>query len=325
MGKYEITDKAREYYADALDFMRKQRLAKDEGETFFLLKELNLLRNQFKEVKYPALVARELFPVASGMGSGLDSISYGVYNMSGKAQVIEGSADLPKVNAKTKEVTEKVRPLGIAYSITKLEMERALRAGRSLDQRMLMALIRGMEQKLDDIAFFGDEEYGLNGLFLDPSKLQVETIVADGSGSSKKWSTKTFDKIERDIIQMVSALPDEFIGENLVLALTPDNYQRLQTLRIANTSDSLMSYIMAKTDIKRVVKTKKLKTVSTMSSKDVAVLMPDTAEICELVIPRDREVQAPFQDGRELVTDVYLDVSGLHLYHPKAIITTDEV
>jgi hypothetical protein len=86
-----------------------------------------------------------------------------------------------------------------------------------------------------------------------------------------------------------------------------------------------MSYIMAKTDIKRVVKSTKLKAVSTMSAKDVAVLMPDSAEICELVIPRDREVQAPYQDGRELVTDVYLDVSGLQLYHPKSIITTDEV
>lgn len=323
MSKFVLTDKAKAYYNGAIRFINDS-ITQDEGQTFALLRELNLQRNVIKEVKYSALVAREIFNTVSGLGAGWESITYPVYDASGEAEFITGSGDLPMANSNVNEIMEKVKPIGIAYSVSEIELERAMHTGRPLENRRLLAALRGMEEKVDKIAFFGDTEAGLNGLFTTPANLDVETMTADGTGSSKKWSTKTYDKVERDIMQMIEALPDPFQNEDLQLVVTPANKARLTTLRIGNTDKNLMMYLIENSNIKRIVASSKLKSVSTMSAKDVSVLMPMSSEVCELVIPRDRQIKAPKQIGRDLVTDVICDISGLHIYHPKAIIVTDE-
>lgn len=322
--RLELTQDAKEFYSGAINFIN-DLLTKDEQDTFFLVKELNLLRNVAKEVKYENLIARDLFPFVSGLGAGLETISYEVYDMQGKAGYIEGASDIPKVNAKRKENKENVRTIASSYSINMFEMERALRSGRNLEQRKLLAALRVLENELDKVAFYGDKEHGLNGLLSKPTSLEIVTIVADGSGSSKKWATKTADKIERDINDMLRKIPDEFMNMPLTLLLSPANYMLLNTIRINNTAISLREYILQNTDISRIEKTSKLKAVPTMSNKEIGVLFVNNPEVLELVVPRDREQRAPFRDGRELVTDVVMDISGMHIYHPKSIVVTDEI
>jgi len=327
MSKFVLTDKARQVFGGAIRFINDS-ITTDAGETMFLVKELNHLRNIIKEVKYNNLMARKIFPVVSGMGAGYKSVSYPVYDGAGEAEIIEGSGDFPLVNENRREVTELVKNLGIAYAVNQFELESALRANLPLETRKLMRALKGMEEKLDKIAFFGDSAGGLKGLFSNPSDLKIETITADGTGSSKKWKDKTFDKVERDIMQLIEALPEQHENDDLIMITTPAVKTRLTTLRISNTGMNLLEYIKNNSNIRDVVSSSKLKTVSTMSAKDVTVLMPmaspNTEPVCELVIPRDKEIRNPIQIGRDLVTDIVLDCSGLHIYYPKAIVVTDE-
>jgi hypothetical protein len=332
-GNYELNGtlwnaEVVEHFDSALALAKREKL--DAGETNFLLRQLTYLYAQIKEVKYNALKARAMFPVASGLGRGLENINHEVVDYSGKAKIIGSkSSDYPVANSSSNEITHPVRELGICIQLFEMDLLKAARSGKPLNTRMLTAAIRGMEQTIDDIAFNGDSDYKLKGLFSDISDMTSVTIDATGTGSGddrKDWKRKTSALIEKDIQDMLTAVPDYFQGMKYVLGLSPANMAILKTKRIGtDTNMNLYNYILENLDIEEIVPSTKFKTVANLSSKGTTVLYPRDPEVLELSLPQDRLQKAPFQDGRIQVIDVVAEISGLHKYHPKAIVIADRI
>jgi hypothetical protein len=299
----------------------------DDGQTAFLIRQLVYMMAEIKTKKYNALTAREVFPVMSNFGSGMEYINQEFMDMTGEAEIIADDAhDYPVAGVTSGEIPRKVGLMGMSVVVSNMEMRKAAFARKPLSRRKMDAALRAMEAGIDKIAFLGNSKFNIAGLFSKPSDLTSTTITADGTGSSKKWSTKDASKIERDIKAMVTNLPEPFIGEDLILVTTPANYRLLTMTRIGtDTQDTIADYLIKKTPIKELNFSSRLKSVSAISNKDTAVIYPKNPEVLNLVIPRDKEEQPVHRGKREISIDIETELSGLHIDHPKAVVYADEV
>src|SRR3954470_19644785 len=88
----------------------------DVGETAILARQLEYVKASTYDVKYPAFMARNFFPVATDTPAGAETISYYQWDQFGMAKVIANFADdLPMVDAFAKTFTSNVKSIGAAY------------------------------------------------------------------------------------------------------------------------------------------------------------------------------------------------------------------
>ena len=85
--------------------------------------------------------------------------------------------DLPRADVLRKEVTHPVRSLGASFAYTVQETRAAAMVpGMNLEQRRANAVRRAYEEKVQEIAYFGDAPSGMKGFF---NNNQVDKLVPD--------------------------------------------------------------------------------------------------------------------------------------------------
>lgn len=176
----------------------------DANESAFFARQLEHVRAKTYDVKRPDLSAWMLFPIDTSVGSGAKTITYRQYDQVGSARVISAYADdLPRSDILAKEFTSNVRSIGNSYGYDVQEIRYAMQAGVALDSKKAAAARRASDQTVNSVAWFGDADHGLPG-FLTNANIPGYTIPADGTGSSKLFSTKTADQIIRDMNGIVN-------------------------------------------------------------------------------------------------------------------------
>jgi hypothetical protein len=108
-----------------------------------------------------------------------------------------------------KEIPTKVLTLGDSYGYNVVEVEHAQYSGVNLEMYKAQAVRRAMDIKINQLAWFGDEDAGVTGFINNPN-LSAVTLAADGNqnggSSSTKFIHKTPDQIIRDVTQLISAI-----------------------------------------------------------------------------------------------------------------------
>lgn len=189
----------------------------DADESLFLARELETILAREFEKKYPERKARKLVPISTEVDPGSETYTYRVYDEFGAAKVITDYAkDLPTFDALAREVSAKVVSLGGSYGYSVQELRAAAKAGKSLDSRKQRAAVRGFEKAENDILLLGDANTGMLGLLkaaaADGGNVPTVSIPADGTGSTKTWSTKTADQIIRDLDLLVNTVRTQSKG-----------------------------------------------------------------------------------------------------------------
>ena len=88
----------------------------DEGESLFFARELEHIKSQSYDKKYPKLKARMLFPLEFEANAGAETITYEQYDQVGMAKIISNYADdLPRADVKGTEFTSRVRTIAASY------------------------------------------------------------------------------------------------------------------------------------------------------------------------------------------------------------------
>ena len=88
----------------------------DAQESVFFDRELEYIKSQSYDVKFPQLKAKTLIPVSTEAGPGASTITYRAYEGYGVAKIIASYADdLPRADVGGKEFTSNVRSLGDSY------------------------------------------------------------------------------------------------------------------------------------------------------------------------------------------------------------------
>jgi len=187
----------------------------DANESIFFARQLEHIKSQTYDIKYPALSALSLFPVDTSAGAGAKTITYRQYDTVGMAKVIANYAnDLPRADVVAKEFTSNVRGIGDSYGYDVQEIRYASMTGTPLESRKAAAARRAHDQKINALAWAGDAEHNLPG-FLTNANIPGYTVPADGTGSSKLFSTKTADLIIRDINGIINQVRTQSKGVHM--------------------------------------------------------------------------------------------------------------
>jgi hypothetical protein len=182
----------------------------DANETFFFARELEYIKSKSYDIEFPEMKAFKHIPISTEAGEGAQAITYAQFEEVGMARIIESYAnDLPRADIRGKEYTSLVKSVGVSYGYSVQEVRSAIYVGRSLTQRQANAARRANDQKINRLAWFGDDTYQILGL-VNNTNIPASFVAADGIGATTQWVNKTPDQI----------LADMNLVANNILALT---------------------------------------------------------------------------------------------------------
>jgi hypothetical protein len=134
---------------------------------------------------------------------------------------------------------------GIGYYYTLEELGVAMQIpGYALTAERGDAARRAYEEFMDRVAFFGDTTKNWTGLTND-ANVTAGSAIADGTGSSALWTTKTADQIIRDVNQILTGI---YTGSATVemadtVLLPVASFALLATTRVPNTTASTLGWL----------------------------------------------------------------------------------
>ena len=216
----------------------------DAAETMFFQRELEQVKAKSYDVLKAPLKAFELIPVDSTTAPGATTVTYEQYDSTGIAKIISNYADdLPTADVKGKEFHSTIKSIGNSYVYSKQDIRAAQFAGKPLNQRKANAAVEAHRQLMNKLAFFGDAEYGIQGL-LTNSNIPSSPVVA-GAATTLTWVTKTPDEILKDLNSAVSDMLDLTKGvevpNTIVMPIAQYNHIAT-TARSANSDTTILEF-----------------------------------------------------------------------------------
>ena len=162
----------------------------DQGEQVFFEDQLTLVKARTYDVIHKDLKALTLLPVSTEQDDAAEHIEYRSYDQVGMAKIVSDYAnDFPRVDTLGTKKSVQVHSLGDSYGYSIQEIRRAARANFNLDARRAMAARRGIEEKQDHIAWFGDAKRMLSASLPLPRNLL--TARKCRTRSSSRWLSTT--------------------------------------------------------------------------------------------------------------------------------------
>ena len=216
----------------------------DSAETMFFQRELEQVKAKSYDVLKVPLKAFELIPVDSTTAPGAKTVTYEQYDSTGIAKIISNYADdLPTADVKGKEFHSTIKAIGNSYVYSKDDIRAAQFAGKPLNQRKANAAVEAHRQLMNKLAFFGDAEYGIQGL-LTNANIPAAPVVA-GAATTLTWATKTADEILLDLNDAVSDMLDLTKGVEVpnTIVMPIAQYNLIATTaRSANSDTTILEF-----------------------------------------------------------------------------------
>lgn len=211
----------------------------DASENAFFGEQLEQIKAQTLDKKYPPLRARLFVPLDGSIDPATEVLKVRSYSGVGVAKLIASYADdLPRADVSAIEQTVSFKSAGNSYGYNVAEVRAASKTGVALDAKRAAAARRAHEVLIDRILATGDSATGLIGLLNQPNALSY-TVPADGTGASKLWSTKTPALIVRDMVgicEYIYLQTNEQEQPNMLL-LNRANLTLIRTTRFDVSSD----------------------------------------------------------------------------------------
>ena len=292
----------------------------------FLARELETILSRSYEVEYADIKYASLLPISSEVGPGADSFTYRVFDKQGSMKVIQDKAqDLPRADVLRKEVTHPVRSLGASFAYTIQETRAAAMVpNMNLEQRRANAVRRAYEEKVQEIAFFGDSPSGMKGFFNND---QVDKIVPD------KWFTDagiTTDEMLTLLNEPATRLVN---GSNMkeqpnTMLVPYEVYRIISTTPRSSTSDTTVLEFFLRTNpfITAIEPINELEADKSGGelTKDRIVTYDRSPDKLQLHIPQPLEFLPPIRQALEFSVAAHSRIGGLALYYPKSVIVMEE-
>lgn len=299
----------------------------DANEGVFFARQLEYVKAQTYDIKKVNLNAMTVIPVDTSVSEGATTHTYRQYDTVGMAKVIANYAnDLPRADVVGKEFTFPIRSIGNAYGYSTQEIRSALFAGVNLNARKAAAAARAQMEKMNQLAWFGDADHGIPGFFTNANIPSV-TILNDGTGSSKAFSTKTPDKIVRDINQVINKVIVQSKGVHRVneVWLPIEQYALIATTQNSTASDTtILSFLQS---VHPGVTFRSLVELDDAGGAGVDRIyaLENSADNWQLNLPMMLRVYSPQQQGLEFVVPMESRFAGVTVEYPLSMSFADGV
>lgn len=299
----------------------------DANESLHFVRQLEYIKSKTYDIKRANLSAMALFPVSTEIPEGATTHTYRQYDSVGMAKVISNFAtDMPRADVTGKEFTGVIRSIGNAYGYSVQDIRSSLFAGTALESRKAMAATRAHQEKINSLAWAGDADNGLPGLLSNVNLPEV-TLLADGTGSSKSFASKTADKIVRDINSLINKIITQskgIFGANQVW-LPVEQYALIATTQNSVASDTTILEFLRSVhpgvEFKQVVELDGAGSGGT----DLMFAVENSIENFALEIPMMIKQYSPQQQGLEFVVPVESRFAGVTVYQPLAFAWASEI
>jgi hypothetical protein len=206
------------------------------------------------------------------------------------------------------------------------EVRSAIYAGVNLNGKKAMAATRAQSEKINQLAFAGDADSGLPG-FLSNANIPEVTILADGTGSSKTFASKTADKIVRDINTLINKVIVQSKGVHRVTQvwLPVSQYALIATTQNSSASDTtILAFLQAVhpgVTFEQVVEL----SGAGAGATDRMYALENSRENWQLEIPMMIKQYPPQQVGLEYVTPVESRFAGVIVEYPLGFAFADGI
>ena len=297
----------------------------DADGAFFFQRQLEHIKARSYDVQYAELQARMLFPVSNEGGPGVTSITYRTYDQVGAANIIQAYADdLPRADVAGKETTIPVRSVGISYGYNLDEIQASQLTGAALDQRRANAAMRSIEQKVNDVAFFGDAASNLPGLFDHPN-IPSGSVVNPGSGT--EWVNKTPDEILFDVNDLFADIFEttKMVERGNTLMLPPAQWSYISsTPRASNSDTTILMYLVQNSpylsNVNDIIPVNECSASDNPElSADAMVAYDRNPDKLQLEIPVELEMMPVQQKNLEFIVPGRNRLAGLNIYYPLSL------
>lgn len=326
--------KIRNMHYDQADYnaLQNGNICRSEGMNFdsveqasiFFARELDYVKSQSYDVLYPEMTALSSFPISHEVPEGAESFTYYSYDKTGMAKIINNYAtDLPRADVKGKPTTGYVKSIGDSYGYSVQEMRASRLTGKSLDARKGEAARYAVDYLVNKIAWAGDEEHNLMGIFSpgnDIPKYVLSSVEVDGVQHTE-FKYKNADQILEDIngMQKYVAKITKNVEKPDTLKLPSDVYIDLATRRIPDTETTVLKFIMDHAPyLKEISEANELQADSTdmnPTGKNVAFFYTNDERKMTLEIPMDF-YQYPLQEkGLEVEIPCEARAAGMVIYY----------
>lgn len=292
----------------------------------FLARELETILARSFEVEYADIKYSQLIPISTEVGPGADSYTYRVFDKQGSMKIIQDKAqDLPRADVLRKEITHNVRSLGAAFAYTIQETRAAAMVpNMNLEQRRANAVRRVYEEKVQEIAYFGDVATGLKGFFNND---QVDKIVPD------KWFTDPSITTD-EMLQLLNEPATRLVeGSNMkeqpnTMLVPYEVYRIISTTPRSSTSDTTVMEFFLRTNpmITSIEPINELEADKSSGnlSKDRIITYDRSPDKLQLHIPQPLEFLPPIRQQLEFSVAAHSRIGGCAVYYPKSIIMMEE-
>lgn len=290
----------------------------------FLARELETILARSFEVEYADIKYSQLIPISTEVGPGSDSFTYRVFDKQGSMKVIADKAnDLPRADVLRKEISHPVRSLGASFAYTIQETRAAAMVqGMNLEQRRANAVRRAYEEKVQEIAFFGETPSGMKGFFNND---QVDKTVPN------KWfDTATTD----EMLELLNEAPTRLV-QNSNMKEMPNTmlvpysvYRIISTTPRSTTSDTTVMEFFLRTNpmitaIEPINELEAGKSGGALS-KDRIVVYDRSPDKLQLHLPQPLEFLPPVRQALEFSVAAHARIGGLALYYPKSVMVLEK-
>lgn len=298
----------------------------DAGETFFFARELEYVKSKSYDIEWPEMKAFAHIPISTEAGEGAQSITYAQFEETGFARVIESYADdLPRADIKGKEYTTPVKSIGVSYGYSVQEVRAAILVGRSLTQRQANAARRANDQKVNRLAWFGDNTYRILGL-INNTNIPANFVPNDGAGATTEWVNKTPDQILRDLNQITNSILDVTKGVEMpnTVLLPVNQYTLIASTPRSSVSDTtILEYFIQNnpfvTTVDWVPELKGAGPVVNGLPTDIFIAYDKNPDKLTMEIPMPYTQYPPQERGLEFIIPCESRYGGVIIYYPLSL------
>jgi hypothetical protein len=224
----------------------RMNLVDNQQAMAFLVSQTTYIEAEVYRTQYPDIIYPQLVPIDTSAMEWAKSVTYFSVDKVGKADWLSSaSTELPLADINRNKFEQTIEMAAIGYRYNLEEVGQAMMIpGLNLTSERAEAAVRAYEEFMDKLARFGSTAKNFTGLF-NNTNIPQSNAIADGTGSSSLWSTKTADQMIRDVQASVtnvyqSSLTVE-MADTVLLPIT--QYQLLADTRIPNTAISALDYL----------------------------------------------------------------------------------
>jgi hypothetical protein len=300
----------------------------DAGDSAFLNRQLEHVLAEVYRTEFADLRFRLMIPVSNEVNPGAKTITYRMYTAVGMFKFLtNGAKDLPRVDIYAKEYTSPVHSFGGAYGFTDDDLLHAAMAGVALESEKGIAARQAAEQVFNATALSGNSNLGLPG-FLNNANVTVDTILADGTGTSKAWSTKTPTQIARDVAQVLNLVKSQskglYVADTIALPLTRHSYIAM-TPWSGNSDTTILTWLKANfPEVKNWEWLNELETAGASSATRMVAYKKDPT-VLKAHIPQEFQQYPPQEQGLEVIIPCKGKTGGTLITKPVAVVYADGI